>query len=163
MRISSEGQYFRCSVCGGLKPSSAFSFSDEAAGSLNWYCRACDAAYRRAHYLANKPEYIKRATAQVRERRDLNRREVLVYLATHPCVDCGVKNPVVLEFDHRYPDRKITEVSRLMVSKRWPRVLSEIEKCEVRCVNCHRRRTSRQFGWAKSQEVSGPVRSTEIE
>lgn len=163
MRISSDGQYFRCSVCGGVKPSSAFSFSDRAAGSLNWYCRACHAAYRRAHYLANKSEYIRRASTQVRGRRELNRREVLIYLATHPCVDCGVTDPVVLEFDHRSPDEKITEVSRLMVAKRWSRVLSEIEKCDVRCVNCHRRRTSRQFGWAKSREVPRPVRAPGIE
>lgn len=155
MRIACDGQYFSCSVCGGVKPSSAYSFADRAAGSLNWYCRDCQAAYRRTHYLANRPEYIRRASAQVKGRREQNRREVLTYLATHPCVECGVRDPLVLEFDHRDCDEKISEVSRLMMSKRWPRVLSEIEKCDVRCVNCHRRRTSRQFDWTKSRLLEG--------
>lgn len=158
MRISSEGQYFRCSACGGVKAHSAFSFANEAERSLNSYCRDCHAAYRHGHYLANKPEYIRRAVAQVRGRRELNRREVLIYLAAHPCVDCGINDPVVLEFDHRHPGEKVTEVSRLIPSKRWPRVLSEIDKCDVRCVNCHRRKTALQFSWAKS---SGPVATLE--
>jgi hypothetical protein len=109
----------------------------------------CHAAYRHAHYLANKPDYIRRAIAQVKERRENNRRQVLIYLNTHPCVDCGTENVIVLEFDHRDPDDKLTEVGKLMVNRRWPRVLAEIEKCDVRCVNCHRRKTARDCGWAK--------------
>jgi len=117
---------------------------------LNSYCRQCHAAYRHAHYLANKPDYIRRAIAQVRARREENRHQVLRYLASHPCVDCGIENPVVLEFDHRDPRDKLTEVGRLMVNKPWPRVRAEIEKCDVRCVNCHRRKTARDFDWAKA-------------
>jgi len=114
-------------------------------------CRACHAAYRRAHYLANKPDYVRRAIAQVRRRREENRREVLRYLKTHPCVDCARADPVVLEFDHRDPELKLMDVARMMMSRRWPRVLAEIGKCDVRCANCHRRRTAVQFRWSKAR------------
>jgi hypothetical protein len=35
--------------------------------------------------------------------------------------------------------------------KPWSRVLLEIEKCDVRCANCHRRRTAQQYGWRKAR------------
>lgn len=151
MRTSSDGRFFRCSACGAVKTPTQFSYADEARSVLNAYCRPCQAAYRHAHYLANRPDYIRRAVAQVKARREENRREVLLYLADHTCVDCGIENPVVLEFDHRDPRQKLRDVSRLMVSKRWPRVRAEIEKCDVRCVNCHRRKTARDFAWAKGK------------
>lgn len=154
MRISSDGLLYGCSACGQDKGAAEFSFSDSTRRLLNAYCRVCHAAYRRAHYLANKPDYIRRAVAQGKARRELNRRGVLDYLVTHPCTDCGVDNPVVLEFDHRDRLTKLTEVSRLIINKRWSRVLAEIEKCDVRCINCHRRKTAREFGWAK---FSAPV------
>ena len=70
------------------------------------------------------------------------------YLKKHPCVDCGEKNPIVLEFDHLRD--KLIEVSRLVQYTSINKVQSEIEKCEIRCANCHRRKTAIQFGWYKN-------------
>ena len=151
LRISSDGLLYRCSACGDDKTAAEFSFTDGRRRLLNSYCRVCHAAYRRAHYLANKPDYIRRAIAQVRARRVENRHQVLSYLRTHPCIDCGIVNPIVLEFDHRDPKQKLTEVGRMMISQRWSRVKAEIDKCDIRCVNCHRRKTARDYGWANSR------------
>ena len=136
-------------MCRRYKPSGEFSFSDRARGMLNSNCRVCHAAYRRAHYLAHKSDYIDRAIVQTKGRRQQNRREVLAYLATHPCVDCGNGNTVVLEFDHRDPADKLWNVGWMIARMRWQRVRAEIEKCDVRCVNCHRRRTASEFSWSK--------------
>lgn len=54
------------------------------------------------------------------------------------CVDCGVKYPYyVLQFDHRPGTVKIDNVSRLISNASWEQVLTEIEKCDIVCGNCH--------------------------
>ena len=131
------------------KPLPEFAYVDRQRGTLQGHCRSCHAVYRRAHYLANKPDYIRRAIAQVHSRLLDNRRRLLAYLRTHPCVDCGKSDPVVLEFDHRDPAGKVATVTALVHRRRWASVQAEIAKCDVRCVNCHRRRTAEQFGWGK--------------
>jgi hypothetical protein len=66
-------------------------------------------------------------------------------LATHPCVDCGESDPVVLEFDHRDPAAKSFSIGdALGKTWQWEKIAAEIAKCDVRCANCHRRRTARQ-------------------
>lgn len=139
----------RCYMCGRYKTFEQFAFADMRTGARQGYCRVCHAAYRRAHYIANKPDYIRRAIAQVSGRRAQNRREIYAYLKLHPCVDCGERDVMVLEFDHRDRELKWKAVAVLAMTKRWQRVLGEIGKCDVRCVNCHRRRTAQQFAWAK--------------
>ena len=74
---------------------------------------------------------------------------MMAYLLAHPCVDCGRANPVMLDFDHRDPSEKKGNVSELAMRKPWRLVLVEIAKCDVRCANCHLRRTAIQFGWKK--------------
>jgi len=67
-----------------------------------------------------------------------NRKFVDDYLRLHPCVDCGNSDVRVLEFDH-VRGKKETNVSNI-IRNGWKleRLISEIEKCEVRCCNCHR-------------------------
>ena len=78
--------------------------------------------------------------------RPRNREFVAEYLSTHPCVDCGEGDLIVLEFDHRDPATKREDVGRLIHTSTVGIVRAEIEKCDVRCGNCHRIRTATQFG-----------------
>lgn len=67
-----------------------------------------------------------------------NREYVDIYLKNHSCVDCGNSDIRVLEFDH-VRGQKETNVSNI-IRNGWKleRLISEIEKCEIRCCNCHR-------------------------
>lgn len=82
---------------------------------------------------------------------------VLEYLLRHPCVDCGERDPVVLEFDHI--EEKSAHVSDLIshcASK--TAIDAEIARCEVVCTNCHRRRTAHRAGWRRAAIDESPVR-----
>jgi hypothetical protein len=73
---------------------------------------------------------------------------VIEYLRSHPCVDCGETDPVVLDFDHVDRFTKRWDIAgRIGYGLAWRTIQAEIAKCVVRCANCHRRRTARQFGW----------------
>lgn len=78
---------------------------------------------------------------------------LLEFLSTRECVDCGERDPIVLEFDHRKSDSKVKNVARFLSGHHsWESVFKEIEKCDIRCANCHRRKTYRQFGhWGKTK------------
>jgi hypothetical protein len=79
----------------------------------------------------------------------------LEYLQEHLCVDCGVSDPVVLEFDHI--GEKTAAISALVTACATVAAIErEIEHCEVVCVNCHRRRTARRGRWRRADpsEVS---------
>jgi hypothetical protein len=64
----------------------------------------------------------------------------------HPCTDCGESDPVVLEFDHLDAGTKSFNIGQALPHRNWESILEEIEKCEVVCRNCHRRRESRRSG-----------------
>jgi hypothetical protein len=105
--------------------------------------------YSREHYRRNTARYAKADWGRKRcDRKDLNR-EIDEYLREHPCVDCGESDPLVLDFDHRDGVEKLETVAFLRAKGRRDESFAEIEKCEVRCSNCHQRRTAKQFGWTK--------------
>jgi hypothetical protein len=137
----------RCYDCGEIKPIAEFAFHNKAKGTRQGRCRKCHAAYRRDHYLRNRDTYITQEVARIKRYRDENRPLLREYLRAHPCVDCGETDIVLLDFDHRDPATKRYLVVVLALHKPWSRVLAEIAKCDVRCANCHRRRTAKQFNW----------------
>lgn len=93
------------------------------------------------HYERNRAAIIERAKAHKRTTRVQMRAFVAKFLSANPCVDCGEADPIVLEFDHVRGTKSfnIGDASRLGVG--WQRLRDEIAKCDVRCANCHRRRT----------------------
>ena len=136
-----------CCMCHQEKPETDFAFRTIATGVRQDHCRTCHAAYRRQHYLDNREEYIQREVARMKGYNEQNRGPLLDYLRSHPCIDCGQSDPVLLEFDHRDRTTKTKAVTHIALSKPWRRVLAEIAKCDVRCVVCHRRRTAKQMNW----------------
>ena len=104
------------------------------------------AEYQKRWYEKNKGRHI--AAVSARNERVRKGVEILLFehLSSHPCVDCGERDPVVLEFDHVHGE-KAYDVG-LLLSRRypWATVQAEISKCEVRCANCHRRKTARDYG-----------------
>src|SRR5579872_1501429 len=142
-----EIQYKRCPNCGHIKPWSAFSSRQAGEFLPVSYCRTCQRAYSKAHYQANRTTHLRRRYENGLKERTAKRELMWRYLEGHPCVDCGESDIVVLEFDHvRGP--KLGEIS-VWVYKRFSleRFKREIEKCVVRCANCHRRKTAVQLKW----------------
>src|SRR5690242_5861550 len=130
----------RCSRCGIDQSVENFQWKNRARGLRRAWCRSCQRIYSHQHYLANADAYKKRRRERGDNGRARVRAHVTEYLLQHPCVDCGETSRGVLEFDHRDPAQKRLAVSRLAESGGWRSVLLEIEKCEVRCANCHRKR-----------------------
>ena len=144
----------RCSKCQDEQPRSAFSKQTRVKDGLQPRCKCCvkewHATNRKMH------------NAQIHRRSDRIRAEhmeqLYLYLLAHPCVDCGETDPVVLEFDHLRD--KVEEVSTLIhQALSWKRIQAEIDKCEVVCACCHRRRTHWRAGdvrgmWMRRQMES---------
>jgi hypothetical protein len=140
----------RCSRCDSGKPPEDFPFKSGNRAIRRVWCRACCRAYGREHYRANAKYYVDKARRSKNTSRLRIRALIADYLRCHPCVDCGRSDTEVLDFDHRDPSSKRASVSRLASTVGWATVQQEIAKCDVRCASCHRRRTARQFAWAKT-------------
>jgi len=85
--------------------------------------------------------------AQKRHREKV-RLEMYTFLSSKACIDCGENDPIVLDFDHRNPKEKTKNVAKFLSGHySWGSVLKEIEKCDIRCANCHRKKSHQQFGY----------------
>jgi len=104
--------------------------------------KADQAAYARQHYQNNKEIYKRRAAVHRKAVRQKIRIYIFETLKMHPCVDCGESDPVVLDFDHRDRTAKRFNIAdAVSCGASLKSVVAEILKCDVRCANCHRRKT----------------------
>ena len=131
----------RCGRCGYDLPPECFNRLREGR---QWWCRSCFAAYFRARGALHR----RQSYAARRARTQALREYVLDHLRRTPCVQCGERDPVVLEFDH--VGQKVASIAQLL-SDAAPRkaVDAEIARCDVVCTNCHRRRTAHRGQWRR--------------
>ena len=70
-----------------------------------------------------------------------------------PCADCGEDEILVLEFDHHRGEKTAT-IAHLLVDAAQARTLrARSHRCEVVCVNCHRRRTARRAAYFRATGI----------
>ena len=135
-----------CPRCKKKKEKAEFSGNSRRKDGLQGACIPCMKKYRREHYRKDKQRYIDRAIKS-------KARTKKYYLSVkdgQPCVDCGKSypgEPYLMDFDH-LRDKTVC-VSR-MISSGIPRIKKEIEKCELVCVICHRRRTYKRTTASRS-------------
>src|SRR5688572_4335931 len=96
--------------------------------------RQYNVRYYAAHRDAELDRVKRRQAATISWLRDVRRR---------PCEDCGQSfPPYVMDFDHRDPQKKlfaVTTGSAHLMSRE--KLITEIEKCDIVCANCHALRT----------------------
>ncbi len=132
----------QCPKCRGNKEFSEFGKNITNYDGLQDYCRKCKSLQDKNYYKNNKEVHKLRIKKYINQ----NRLRLWNYLESHPCVDCGENNPIVLEFDHTKED-KLFAVAKMVTKYSWENLEKEIAKCQIRCANCHRIRTAKQRGW----------------
>lgn len=130
-----------CNGCGQLKPKSEFNKDKYKKDGHDYLCRLCRRKKWQEYYgLANRDNFRRRGKT-FRLRAGLAIRSFIQsYLQGHPCVDCGEADIMVLEFDHVRGKKHFTISDFSRVTYSLTKVKTEIEKCDVRCANCHRRK-----------------------
>ena len=134
----------KCAHCKEFKPLNEFAYSNRILKTRQKHCRDCMSKFNKASYEKADKEKI---YENRRKRAETARQYVWDYLSSHPCVDCGESDPRLLEFDH-VSGRKKDSVSQLATGRHSIETIQkEIDKCVVRCVACHRKKTYDDRGW----------------
>jgi hypothetical protein len=138
-----------CRVCDESKPLAEFPYRSLRRQTRQWICLLCQREYTNEWYSRNRKRQIAKAKVRSLHAESELKYRVREYLLDHPCVDCGQSDVAVLDFDHLRDKRaNVSTLVRSGVS--WDSLVDEIAKCEVRCANCHRRRTARNGGYYRT-------------
>jgi len=132
-----------CRVCGLSKALIQFPLRSREKQTRQWICLECQRAYTNGWYARNSERSIAAAAKRTRSRRKSARAKAGVVRVA--CVDCCEANPLLLDFDHLWDKR--ADVSYMIhAGMSWKTIETEIDKCVIRCANCHARKTAREQG-----------------
>jgi hypothetical protein len=134
----------RCSKCLRLLNETEFNWKYRDV-KLQYHCKVCSREYVRNHYKNHVKYYVEKARKRNQTVKDRAYAYLGPYLLSHPCIDCGERDILVLEFDHK--DRALKEGAIRHIIQNGAtleKVTNEVEKCDIRCSNCHRRKTEKE-------------------
>lgn len=141
-----------CSKCSVAKQESEYFLKDRKTGRLHAQCKQCykahRATYAQLHYQKYGNLYRERAKVRRDRMRQSLRSQMKQYLENKVCKLCGESDPRVLDFDHIDPTTKSFGIARALTNGvPWNKIIAEMEKCQILCANCHRRKTAEENGW----------------
>lgn len=125
-----------CSGCEKEKPLDEFYFRNKEKGTRQSRCKICFSDRDQALYRAGKRKGSSVESQNARRLRNLS--YLFSVLSSTSCKDCGNGDIEVLEFDHL--GGKADTIAKMQTAS-LERLKAEVEKCEVVCANCHKKRT----------------------
>lgn len=139
-----------CCACSKILDLCEFSLVKKN-GKINYHsrCKKCRREYDREWYKNN----IGIGDRIIKKRNNTKNRIIKIktyvwdYLREHPCVDCGISNPIILEFDHVRGEKIFSISDGISLGYSLDKIITEIQKCDIRCCNCHRLKTHLSLGW----------------
>lgn len=137
----------QCAHCKEIKPLTEFAYANKILKTHQKHCRDCMREFNKVTYARRSEDKKEQVRLDKQKRIEEAKRYIWHYLSTHPCVDCGESDPVVLEFDHVKGTKTVAIADMPGRGYSLESIEREIRKTVVRCANCHRRKTSEERGW----------------
>lgn len=134
-----------CVTCKISKNINEFNNRKRSIDGKQTVCRECNKKRSREYYSDNKAHHKNIVYNRKIDHIHSSKQFIYEYLKVHGCVDCFEKDPIVLDFDH-VRDKKYRGISQMVHrGNSLEKIKEEIAKCEVRCANCHRRKTAKEL------------------
>lgn len=128
-----------CSKCQEKKPYEDFHKNKATKDGYQGWCKVC--------LKAKVIEGQTKPTSYKSKQQKINREFIWNYLLEHPCENCGISDPRVMDFDHIEQSTKEAEINYLIPRASLETLKVEIDKCRVLCANCHRIRSGYQLNY----------------
>lgn len=122
-----------CKTCGRALPIEMFEFEHTKKGDIRRrQCRDCRGEYRRNRRKEHPEIHVAQEARRIKRVREWQNS-----LKT-PCIICGEKEPVCIDWHHIDPSTKLFTIGANF-NKARTSILEEISKCVCLCANCHRK------------------------
>lgn len=132
-----------CTKCHQTLPITEFRRRNTGKGTYDSHCRICKSEEQKIYWQQNAHRWREGNRQRQHAKRLRLRAFMDAYLSDKKCIECGITDPLVLQFDH-VRGIKYKDVSRLVkhACASEDVILAEIAKCDIVCANCHQRRTT---------------------
>lgn len=140
-----------------IKPLDEFNKNKYKKDNRQAKCKKCQRYYHtNIWYPRNRRKHIDRVVERKKKSRKKHFLKILKEYFSKGCIDCGEKDNRVLEFDHVRGEKKRLGsagcdgvMGLVRQGYAWETIKKEIDKCEIRCRNCHKIKTYEEFNYYK--------------
>jgi len=136
--------YKYCKTCNLFKEPEEFKKRESVNSGYRPKCKLCYNKDIREYYNKNSINILPQKNKTSKERKALKYINYYNHLLEKKCIDCGIDDVMVLECDHKHD--KIDNISKMVADgTSWDTIVKELEKCEIRCSNCHKKKTHEEM------------------